>query len=92
MLHCCLENRRQCFFVIMTRGAMKTGDQQLNSFVVRIWREAAGETGRPAWRGWIQHTRSREAVYVQDLEGLLDFIQRWTGALAGPQPPASHLK
>lgn len=56
-----------------------------NSFLVRIWWEqedAAADTP-PIWRGWVQHIRSGEKAYVQDLKELLDFIERWTGPL-GP--------
>jgi hypothetical protein len=31
----------------------------------------------------VQHTRSGEAAYVQDLEELLAFIERRTGKLTG---------
>jgi len=44
---------------------------------------------QPIWRGWVQHIRSGEATCVQDLEGLLGFIERWTGKLLNPaEPPA----
>ena len=57
-----------------------------SSFVLRIWWEEADATpvGRRLWRGWVQHVRSGEACYVQDLEGLLGFIQRWAGKLSEP--------
>jgi len=58
--------------------------QKRSSFLVRIWWEQThpGADDRAVWRGWVQHTHSGEAGYVQDVEELLDFIERWTGALA----------
>ena len=69
--------------------------QQHSSFVIRIWWEQADAAadGRPIWRGWVQHVRSGEAAYVQDLEGLLAFIERWTGRLTvGSTDPQSQLE
>jgi hypothetical protein len=51
-----------------------------HSFVVRIWREE----GRAGWRGWVQHTRSGESAAVQDLNGLLTFVEHRTGSLSRP--------
>jgi hypothetical protein len=61
--------------------ALNTRD---SSFVVRIWWEEADPSpgGRRLWRGWVQHIRSGEEAYVQDLEGLLGFIEHWTGKLS----------
>lgn len=50
-----------------------------HSFVVRIWQEEAGA----AWRGWVEHTRTGEAAFVQELEELLSFIEARAGRL-GP--------
>ncbi len=61
---------------------MKPLNQPNVSFILRIWweeEEAGG--GRHFWRGWVQHVRSGESTYVQDLESLLDFIERWAGRL-----------
>ncbi|MFQ5856832.1 MAG: hypothetical protein ACE5LU_14560 [Anaerolineae bacterium] len=61
---------------------------QLNiSFIIRIWweEEEVDAGGRHFWRGWVQHVRSGEAAYVQDVERLLSFIERWTGSLRGSQ-------
>jgi hypothetical protein len=65
---------------------MTSFHQPHSSFVIRIWWEETDVTpdSRPIWRGWVQHTRSGEATYVQDLEGLLGFIERWTGKLSSP--------
>lgn len=53
------------------------------SFIVRIWweEEEADARDRHFWRGWVQHVRSGEVTYVQDVEQLLNFIERWTGSL-----------
>lgn len=61
-------------------------DKRDSSFIVRIWWEEADDepSGRRLWRGWVQHVRSGEATYIQDLEGLLSFLERWAGRLAGP--------
>ena len=58
-------------------------DERRDSFLLRIWREDAGEHSRAAlpWRGWIQHVHSGEAVYVEDVTKLIAFIQQWTGRL-----------
>lgn len=58
-----------------------------SSFVVRIWwEEADDEPGsRRLWRGWVQHVRSGEATYIQDLEELLSFLERWAGRLSGQE-------
>lgn len=63
-------------------------DGRRDSFLLRIWREDAGEHSRAAhpWRGWIQHVHSGEAVYVEDVAKLIAFVQQWTGRL---QPASS---
>jgi len=52
--------------------------------VIRIWWEEAGAPGdgQATWRAWVQHAGSGEAAYVQNVEGLLAFIERRTGKLA----------
>ena len=73
---------------------MKSFDQHRGSFVIRIWWEEANGSpgGQRLWRGWVQHIRSGEETYVQSLEGLLDFIERWTGKLSNPGKPAARLR
>ena len=68
--------------------------QRHSSFVIRIWWEQtdAAAGSQPIWRGWVQHVASGEAAYVQDLEGLLAFIQRWTGRLTSENQPSARLK
>lgn len=57
--------------------------QSSSSFVIRIWREEAhpGQPNAP-WRAHVLHTRSGEAVSVQDLDGLVAFLERWIGTLS----------
>lgn len=50
-----------------------------HSFVVRIWQEE----GRATWRGWVEHTRTGEAAFVQELAELVSFIEARTGRLDG---------
>jgi len=73
---------------------MASSHQLHSSFVIRIWWEQTSDTGdgHSLWRGWVQHTRSGEAAYVQDLEGLLDFIEHWTGKLSTLDEPATRLR
>jgi hypothetical protein len=48
------------------------------TFVVRLWRETdAG--GQEHWRGRVEHVASQEVDYVEDVEGVACFIERWTG-------------
>ena len=67
--------------------------QPHSSFVIRIWWEEMDTSAdsQPIWRGWVQHTRSGEETYVQDLEGLLGFIELRTGKLSNPDEPATRL-
>ena len=55
-----------------------------SSFVIRIWWEAGRppSDGQPTWRAWVQHARSGDAAYVQNVEGLLAFIERRVGKLS----------
>jgi hypothetical protein len=68
---------------------MRSLNQPNISFIIRIWweEEEASASSRRFWRGWVQHVRSGESTYVQDLEGLLVFIERWAGRLR----PADNL-
>ncbi len=45
------------------------------TFVVRFWREWSA--GEPLWRGRIEHVQSGQAVSFRDIEGLLEFLQRF---------------
>lgn len=61
---------------------MSVLDNQQNSFVVRIWwqRRSPADVGA-SWHGWVQHTRSGEAMHVQTVHELLTFLEHWTGQL-----------
>ena len=65
---------------------MKAERAQRDSFLVRIW----CETGRADWKGWVQHTRSGEAVSVRSRDELWTFLERHSGEL--PDPPRKGLK
>jgi hypothetical protein len=55
-------------------------DQKAQSFIVRIWQEAARRKGSvPAWRGSIIHVGSGKRVYFHNLDGIKRFVQEWTG-------------
>ncbi len=45
------------------------------TFVVRFWREWSA--GQPLWRGRIEHVQSSQAASFHDIEGLLEFLQRF---------------
>lgn len=67
--------------------------QRHSSFVLRIWwEETDAAESQPIWRGWVQHVRSGEAAYVQDVAGLLAFIERWAGRPPHPDKPPARLK
>lgn len=73
---------------------MTSPHQRHSSFVIRIWWEQTGTTAdnRPVWRAWVQHVTSGEATYVQDVAGLLAFIERWMGRLSNADKPPARLK
>ena len=54
---------------------------QREAFVIRIWREQ----GQPEWKGWVQHVRSGESAFLEDVDALSTFFKRWTGGPAGKQ-------
>jgi hypothetical protein len=62
--------------------------QRTNSFILRIWWEELGPDteNQRLWRGWVQHVRSGEAIYFQDVGKLLAFIEEWTGQLVHSDP------
>ncbi len=45
------------------------------TFVVRFWREPTA--GEVRWRGRIKHIQSKESATFLELEGMLDFVQRY---------------
>lgn len=64
------------------------------AFVLRIWWEEADAAGddQPRWRAWVQHVRSRETAWVQDVASLLEFIEHGAGKLSSAERPAGRLK
>lgn len=65
---------------------MQADRVQRNSFLIRIWREP----DQVQWRGWVQHVRTGEAIFIQDLEQLRDFFECYSGKLT--KPPHKGLK
>ncbi len=68
-----------------------SAQRTVESFVARIWLE--GEPGgNPIWRGRIQHVRSNQEAYFQDLAEMSAFIER-VAQIPGPKttgrPPPS---
>jgi hypothetical protein len=53
---------------------VQSNSQETLTFVVRLWREA----GQDRWRGRVEHVASQEVGYVEDVEGVAHFIERWT--------------
>ena len=50
-------------------------ESSTHSFIVKIWlEETARESDSPSWRGHITHVPSEERRYVEDLNGIIDFI------------------
>ncbi|MBN1139775.1 MAG: hypothetical protein JXM73_24600 [Anaerolineae bacterium] len=45
-------------------------------FVVRMWRET-GASGDRHWRGRVEHVASQEVGYVEEVDGVARFIERW---------------
>lgn len=55
------------------------------SFIVKIWLEEsaddANSANRIAWRGHITHVPNGERRYVQDVDGIVDFIRPYLAEL-----------
>jgi len=51
--------------------------QGVLTFVVRLWRETDA-SGHDHWRGRVEHVASQEVGYVDDVPGVVSFIERWT--------------
>ncbi len=61
------------------------------SFVARIWLEGEPDAN-PIWRGHIQHVRSNQEAYFQELAEMSAFIEqvaRIPGPKATERPPPS---
>jgi hypothetical protein len=55
-------------------------DSDTQSFIVRIWHEAAAIDGRvTTWRGSILHVGSGKRVYFNNLDSIKRFVQERTG-------------
>ena len=61
---------------------MQSSSQQTLTFVVRLWREA----GQDHWWGRVEHVASQEVGYVEDVEGVARFLERWMGPVEGGMP------
>lgn len=68
--------------------------EKRDAFLLRIWWEDVGSYPgtRQTWRAWVQHVRSGEATYVQDLDELLAFIERWAGRLGSTDDAANDTR
>jgi hypothetical protein len=55
--------------------AEPSGVPPASTFVIRFWREWSAAGSR--WRGRIEHVQSGKSVTCLDLQGILDFIQRY---------------
>ncbi len=68
-----------------------SAQRTVESFVARIWLEGESD-GNVIWRGRIQHVRSNQEAYFQDLAEMSAFMERVTG-IPGPKaagwPPPS---
>jgi hypothetical protein len=63
-------------------GFMVNSREHRESFIVRIWQEQ----GQPEWKGWVQHVRSGESAFLENLDDLSTLVKRWTLGLAGQKP------
>ena len=54
--------------------------EDMQSFVVRIWHEAVDLDGNPvAWRGSVDHVGSAQRRYFHDLDKVIEFIKEQVG-------------
>lgn len=61
-------------------------------FVVRLWWESDDQGANDEWRGWVEHTATRERRYFRELETMSAFIRRCLNedsAQASPELPPS---
>jgi hypothetical protein len=54
-----------------------TDNHETLTFVVRLWRERDAE-GHAHWCGRVEHVASQEVGYVEDVAGVMRFVERWT--------------
>jgi hypothetical protein len=59
-------------------------EQDIHSFVIRIWHEEIDPQGRIVyWRGTVDHVSSGKRAHFSDIEGLIRFIEQQTGLARG---------
>ncbi|NIV30451.1 MAG: hypothetical protein GWN58_13430, partial [Anaerolineae bacterium] len=68
----------------MNRPAGRTSP--MITFVVRFWREASA--GEWRWRGQIEHVQSGESATFLGLNGMLDFVRRFSAMRDDENRPA----
>ncbi len=60
---------------VNNEAAVDSFESNTHSFVVKIWLEETDERSEaPTWRGHVTHVPSRNRRYVDDLQGVIDFI------------------
>lgn len=59
-----------------------TGEHEVATFVVRLWRNPQ-DAGEPAsWRGTAIHIQSGTERSICEIDSLVGFIQSWTESVA----------
>ena len=72
---------------------MPGSSSQRDTFVIRIWHDTLGEDDHAReWRGWIQHVPSGESRYVQDMAGIVEFIEKRAGKLEDDESSPAPLE
>ncbi len=56
-----------------------------HAFVLRVWLEDGEDPA--TLRGWVQHASTGQITYVQSMEELASFLERWVGSLEGEGLP-----
>ena len=63
---------------VNNEAAVDSFESNTHSFVIKIWLEETDErSDTSAWRGHVTHVPSRNRRYVDDLQGITDFITRY---------------
>lgn len=71
-----------------SRDEVAGDEEQVLSFVVRIWREA-GPQG-VEFRGWVQHVQSGRRAYFHGLNGLSSVLAAYLGVSRKGRPDAGR--
>ncbi len=59
-----------------------TGEHEMATFVVRLWRNPS-DAGEPSsWRGTAIHVQSGTERSIREIDGVLGFIKSWTQSAA----------